>query len=46
MLIDKKPYENIFVYNILDKILIDCKLLRIRFDKIDGFFKVYDGLDI
>ena len=23
--------------------MIDAKLLRIRFDKIDGFIKVYDG---
>ena len=25
------------------KILIDSKPLRVRFDKIDGFIRVYDG---
>ena len=25
------------------KVLIDCKPSRIRFEKIDGFIKVYDG---
>ena len=43
ILIDEKSYENILVYNISYKILIDSKPLRIRFDKIDGFIRVYDG---
>ena len=42
ILIDEKSYENILVYNILYKNLI-AKPLCIRFDKIDGFIKVYDG---
>ena len=41
--IDEKSYESILVYNISYKSLIDYKLLWITFDKIDGFFRVYDG---
>ena len=43
ILIDEKLYKNILVYNISYKTLIDDKPLRIRFDKIDGFNRVYDG---
>ena len=39
---DEKSYENILVYNIWYKKLIDYKPLCIRFDKIDGFIRVYD----
>ena len=35
ILIDEKSYENILVYNILYKTLIDAKPLRIRFNKVD-----------
>ena len=42
-LIDEKSYENILVYNISNKGLIYSKPLRTRFDKIDGFVRVYDG---
>ena len=42
--LDKKPHENILIYNILYKNLIDSKPLRIRFDKIDGFIRIYDGM--
>ena len=38
---DEKPNENIFVYNISYKTLIDTKPLCIRFDKINGFITVY-----
>ena len=41
-LIDEKSYENILVYSISYKNLIDSKPLRIRFDKIDRFIRVYD----
>ena len=34
---DEKSYQNILVYNISYKTLIDAKPLRIRFDKIDEF---------
>ena len=40
--IDEKSYENILVYNISYKHLIDSKLLLIRFDKIDRFIRVYN----
>ena len=38
-----KIYENILIYKNSYKSLIDSKPLRIRFDKIDGFIRVYDG---
>ena len=44
ILIDEKLYENILVYNILYKRLIDSKPLHISFNKIDGFIiSIYDG---
>ena len=43
ILIDEKSYENVLVYKISYKSLIDYKPLRIRFDKIDGSVRVYDG---
>ena len=43
ILVDEKLYKNILVYNISYKSLIDSKPLRIRFNKIDGFIRVYDG---
>ena len=36
-LLDKKLYENISVYDISYKTSTSPKLLRIRFDKTDGF---------
>ena len=42
-MIDEKPHENILTYDVSYKTLIDPKPLRIRFDKIDGFIKIYDG---
>ena len=43
ILIDEKSQENILIYDILCKTLIDSKSLCIRFDKIDGFIRIYDG---
>ena len=43
ILIDAKSYENVLIYNISFKTLIDSKPLRIRFDEIDGFVRIYDG---
>ena len=43
ILLDEKPYENILVYNISYKTLIGAKLLHFRFDKVDGFIKIFDG---
>ena len=40
---DQKSHKNIFIYNISSKILISSKPLRIRFNKVDGFVRVYDG---
>ena len=42
ILIDEKSYKNILVYNISYTILINASLLRIRFNKIDGFIRVCD----
>ena len=42
ILINKKSYETILVYNILYKTLIGTKPLYIRFNKVDGFIRVYD----
>ena len=41
--VDQKSYENILIYNISCKNLIAAKPLRIRFDIIDEFIRVYDG---
>ena len=43
ILIDKKSHRNILIHNISNKTLIDPKPLHIRFDKIDGFIRIYDG---
>ena len=43
ILLHKKSYGYIFTYNISKKAVIGSKLLRIRFDRIDGFIGVYDG---
>ena len=46
ILIDEQSYENILVYNIQKfisyKNFIAAKSLHIRFDKTDGFVRVYD----
>ena len=38
-----KPYKNILIYDISYKNFIVPKHLRIRFDKIDRFIRIYDG---
>ena len=43
ILIDEKSDANILIYEISCKTLIVSKPLRIRFDKIDGFIRIYDG---
>ena len=43
ILLDENSYENISVYYISYKTLIGAKPLRIRFDKVDGFIRIYDG---
>ena len=42
VLIDKKLNENISIYDISYKTLIDLKPFHIRFFKIDEFFRIYD----
>ena len=42
ILIDKNSHENILVYDISYRNLIGPKPLRIRFEKIDGFIRIYD----
>ena len=48
ILLDKKshekPFENILIYDISYKTFMDAKPFRIKFDKIVGFIKVYDGI--
>ena len=43
ILIDEKLHENILIYEISYKTLIGSNILCIRFDKIDGFIRIYDG---
>ena len=43
ILSDENSYENIFVYEMSYKTLITAKSLCIRFDKVDGFIRVYDA---
>ena len=42
ILVDEQSHENILIYGISYKTLIDSKPLRIRFNKIDGFIRIYD----
>ena len=42
ILIDKKSNESILFYKVSYKTLTYPKPLRIWFDKIDGFIKIYD----
>ena len=39
-----KTYENIIIDNIPYKTFMGTKPLRIRFDEMDGFIKIYDGI--
>ena len=41
-MIDKNSHENILIYNISYETLIGQKPMWIRFDKIDGFIRIYD----
>ena len=40
----KNRYENILIYDISYEIFMVAKPLRIMFDKISGFIKIYDGI--
>ena len=41
---NEKSNKNILIYDISYKTLIGAKPLRIRFDKINGFIRVDDGI--
>ena len=43
ILIDKKSLENILIYDISYKTLIETNPLPISFDKIDGIIRIYNG---
>ena len=43
-LLDKKTYKDILIYDISYKTFMGLNPLRIRFHKIDGFIKIYDGI--
>ena len=43
ILIDENSHENILIYDISYKTLTGPKSLLIRFDKIYGFTRIYDG---
>ena len=40
----KNRYENILIYDISYKTFMVAKPLHVRFDKISGFIKIYDGI--
>ena len=42
--IDEKIYKNILIYDISHKTFMISKPLRIWFDKIDRFIKLYNGI--
>ena len=39
-----KTYQNILIYHISYKLFMGAKPLPIRFNEIDGFIKIYDGI--
>ena len=43
ILIDEESHKNILICGISYRKLIGAKPLRIRFDKIDGFIRIYNG---
>ena len=44
ILLDENSYKNILVYHILYKKFMDTKTLCVRFNKVDGRTKIYDGI--
>ena len=44
ILLDVKSHENILIYDISYRTFISAKPLRIWFEKIDGFTKIYDEI--
>ena len=44
ILLSEKSYENILIYDTSYKTFMGAKPLRIWFEKIDGFIKIYNGV--
>ena len=44
ILLDEKIYENILIYDISYKMFMIAKPLRIRFNEIDGFIKIWNAI--
>ena len=44
MFLAEKKFENILAYDVSYKTFMGSKPLRVRFDKIDGFIKIYSGI--
>ena len=44
ILLEKKPYKNVLIYDISEKALIRAKPLRIRLNKVDRFIRIYDRI--
>ena len=44
ILLDKKSYKNVLIYKLLYKKFIDAKLFPIKFNKVDGLIKIYNGI--
>ena len=45
ILLDKKSYENIFIFDITFETSMSAKTLRITFNKVDGVIKNYAGTE-
>ena len=43
---DEKSYEHILIYDVSQKHWLVQNHMRIRFDKVDVFIRMYDGLHI
>ena len=44
ILLEEKIYENILIYDISYKMFMIAKPLRIRFNEIDGFIKIWNAI--
>ena len=44
ILLNQKSYKNTLIYDVSYKTILVEKPSHIRFDKIDGFIKVHDGI--
>ena len=44
ILLNQKSYKNILTYDVSYKNFMGAELLRIWFEKVDEFIKIYDGI--